>query len=117
MQPLKIGIDRLELVTSVGIYAGEKQEKQTIFVSAELWFTGMQIEIDDMKQSVDYDMLSDTIRGVAAERHYELIENLALHIGRGLKAAANAERVSVRIDKPLAANKNRAASIYVVVET
>lgn len=116
MQPLKIGIDRLKLVTSVGIYAGEKHEKQAIFVSAELSFSDTRIDIDDMKQSVDYDLLSDKIRSIAAERHYELIENLALNIGKGLKEFAGAARVSIRIDKPLAANKNEAESIYVVVE-
>lgn len=116
MQPLKIGIDRLKLITSVGIYAGEKEEKQTIFVSAVLWFSHLHIDIDEMQQSVDYDKLSDKIRAVAASRHYELIENLALHIAQGLKTMAGAEKVSIRIDKPLAANKNEAESIYVVVE-
>lgn len=101
---------------SVGIYAAEKKKPQYVFVTAKLFFKSAPIEKDEMKYSVDYDALSGEIRRVVALRHYELIENLALHIGEALKKFAKCEKASVRIDKPLAARKNAAETIYVAVE-
>ena len=116
MKPLEIGIERLKVKMSVGIYAGEKRKLQEVFVTAHLYFAKAPVEKDAMEHSVDYDKLSETIRAVAAERHYELIENLAYHTGEALKKVAHCDRVSVRIDKPLAARKNSAETIYVSVE-
>lgn len=101
---------------SVGIYAAEKKKPQDVFVTAKLFFKSAPIEKDEMKYSVDYDALSGEIRRVVALRHYELIENLALHIAEALKKFAKSQKVSVRIDKPLAARKNAAETIYVAVE-
>lgn len=73
--------------------------------------------VDDMSASMDYDILCNEIKRVAALRHYELIENLALHAGKALKKLAKCDSVEIRIDKPLAARKNGAQSIWVAVET
>ena len=116
MQPLKIGIERLKIRTSVGIYTGEKKKKQYIFVSAELFFSESRCDVDEMQYSVDYDVLSNEIRRIAALRHYELIENLALNTAHALKKTAACSRVIVRIDKPLAARKNHAETIWVSIE-
>lgn len=116
MQPLKIHIDRLKLDASVGIYANEKKKKQAIYISAMLFFRHADYHIDKMASSVDYDLLCAEIRKVAALRHYELIENLALHIARALKTVSRCHRVEIRIDKPLAARKNRAQNISISVE-
>lgn len=116
LQPLKIGIEKLRVSASVGIYSAEKQAKQDIFVSATLSFDDSRIDVDDMKHSVDYDTLAEEIRRVIALRHYELIENIALNVGGALKTLSHCTHVSVRIDKPLAAEKNGAETIYVVVE-
>jgi len=117
LQPLKIGIDRLKIKTSVGIYAGEKKKKQLLWISAVLSYRHVGYHIDDMSSSMDYDILCNEIRRIAALRHYELIENLALHAGQALKKLARCDSVEIRIDKPLAARKNSAQSIWVVVET
>ena len=100
---------------SVGIYDAEKKKPQDVFVTAKLFFRAAPIEKDEMKYSVDYDALSAEIRRVVALRHYELIENLALHIGEALKKFAKCQTVNIRIDKPLAARKNAAETIYVAV--
>ncbi len=107
----------MKVKTSVGIYAGEKKKKQLLLISARLNFRHVDYHIDDMSSSVDYDVLCSEIRRIAALRHYELIENLALHAGQALKKLAKCETVEIRIDKPLAARKNEAQSIWVVVET
>ncbi len=117
MRPYKIGIQRLKTKVSVGIYSFEKKKKQDLYISAELSFADSKINRDAMENSVDYDRLSDEIRRVAGARHYELIENLALHLGEALKKMASADSVEIRIDKPLAAKKNQAETIYVVVPT
>lgn len=100
---------------SVGIYDAEKKKPQDVFVTAKLFFRAAPIEKDEMKYSVDYDALSAEIRRMVALRHYELIENLALHIGEALKKFAKCQTVNIRIDKPLAARKNAAETIYVAV--
>jgi len=116
LQPLKIGIDRLKVKTSVGIYAAEKKKKQFLWISAVLNYRHVDYHIDDMSSSIDYDLLCSEIRRVAALRHYELIENLAHHIGQALRKTAQCDSVEIRIDKPLAARKNNAQSIWVVVD-
>lgn len=115
MQPLKIGIDRLKVMTSVGIYTGEKKKKQLLWISAALSYRHAGYHVDDISASMDYDLLCNEIKRVAGLRHYELIENLALHTGQALKKLAQCDSVEVRIDKPLAARKNGAQSIWVVV--
>jgi len=117
LKPLEIGIERLKVRMSVGIYDAEKKKPQDVFVSAKLFFKAAPVEKDEMKFSVDYDALSAEIRRVVALRHYELIENLALKIGEALKKFARCQSVTVRIDKPLAARKNAAETIYVSVST
>jgi dihydroneopterin aldolase len=117
LQPLKIGIDRLKVMTSVGIYAAEKKKKQPLYISAILFYRHAGYHVDDMSASMDYDILCNEIKRVAGLRHYELIENLALHTGQALRKLAQCDRVEIRIDKPLAARKNGAESIWVVVET
>lgn len=112
---LEIGIERLKVSMSVGIYAAEKKKYQTVFVSVYLKFDKAPVEKDEMRYSIDYDVISAEIRRIAAARHYELIENLAYTIGKGLKALAKCQDVKVRIDKPLAAQKNSAETIYVLV--
>lgn len=113
MQSLKIAVEALRIPVSVGIYDAEKQARQDIIVSAQLSIADSQCAIDDMRHSIDYDHISDEIKRVAQVRHYELIENMALHIAQALKALARADKVTVRIDKPLAAEKNGAKTIYV----
>ncbi len=116
LKPLVIGIERLSLKSSVGIYPTEKQKLQNLFISATLTLKNRPIDIDTMASSVDYDALCDKIRETVKKRHYELIENLALTIAVTLKDASQANAVKVRIDKPLAAKKNCAESIYTIVE-
>lgn len=116
LKPLTIAVERLKVTLSVGIYETEKRKPQTVFISARLVLSGTRYDLDDMKNSVDYDVLCNEIKRIAALRHYELIENLALQIGQALKDLARAKSVSVRIDKPLAAAKNGAETIYVSVD-
>jgi dihydroneopterin aldolase len=116
LQPLTIKVERLKVPLSVGIYDSEKRKRQVVHISATLILHGRRYDIDDMKNSVDYDVLCAEIKAVAAARHYELIENLALHIGRSLKTLADAKSVQIRIDKPLAARKNGAETICVIVD-
>lgn len=101
---------------SVGIYAAEKKKPQDVYVTAALHFKYAPIEKDEMKYSVDYDALCAEVRRVVSSRHYELIENLALCIAEALKKFAKCQKVTVRIDKPLAARTNNAETIYVSVE-
>lgn len=116
LKPLTIAVERLKVTLSVGIYDAEKRKPQTVYVSARLIVSGTRYDIDDMKNSVDYDLLCNEIKRVAALRHYELIENLALQTGIALKHLAKAKTVQVRIDKPLAAAKNKSDTIYVIVD-
>ncbi len=116
LKPLTIAVERLKVKLSVGIYDSEKRKSQMVYISARLILKRRRYDIDEMKNSVDYDLLCAEIKRVAAARHYELIENLALHAGQALKRLADAESVQVRIDKPLAARKNVAETIFVLVD-
>lgn len=116
LKPLVIGIERLCMKSSVGIYPAEKRKLQKLFISATLTIKNKPINIDAMASSVDYDALCGIIRETVEKRHYELIENLALTIALTLKDESQASTVKVCIEKPLAAQKNGAESIYAVVE-
>ena len=116
LKPLTIAVERLKVDLSVGIYDAEKRKKQTVFISARLVLKHARYDQDVMANSVDYDTICDEIKRIAALRHYELIENLALQTGQALKKLTRAHAVTVRIDKPLAAAKNGAETIYVSVD-
>lgn len=116
MLPFKIGIERLCIAASVGIYDFEKSAQQDIFISAYLFFNDSTIDVDSMASSHDYDVLSNAIKSTVAARHYELIENMALCVAKDLKKICNAARVQVKIEKPLAAEKNSAQNIFVEIE-
>ncbi|MCX7632009.1 MAG: dihydroneopterin aldolase [Turneriella sp.] len=115
MLQLKICVERLRVFASVGIYPDEKKRKQLLWISAELDAPQADCTSDTMAASVDYDRICSEIRRVATLRHYQLIENLAYHIGVALQKLSASQKVCVRIDKPLAARKNRAQTIAVEV--
>jgi len=114
-KPLEINIDRLKTSMSVGIYDAEKRKTQIVFISVKLKFKNAPVEKDEMRYSIDYDRISNEVRQVTASRHFELIENLAYCIALALRKIAKCDEVQIRVDKPLAAKKNRAENISVLV--
>lgn len=71
----------MSLLCSVGVFSHEKENSQEIHISLEV-----DLELDhpftsdSLEKTIDYNALMECCRGVAQEKHYQLIETLASRI-------------------------------------
>lgn len=94
-------IERLELMSSIGVYEHEHRDRQPIVVSLSLavidTYNGGSDKLIDV---YDYDIAIRAIRDTVAASHYNLIETLAETLARHILSDTRVLSVRVRIEKP-----------------
>ena len=98
-----VSVKGLTVTTSVGVYPHERTIRQRLKFDLDLrTATAAAAREDDLRQTVDYDAIADTVRTVAGSRHHQLLETLAERIAEALFArlGPRVEQIRIRVRKP-----------------
>jgi dihydroneopterin aldolase len=96
-----IFIDELRITTLIGIYPREQRVPQTLEISLEIGTSTVQAgNSDDIRDTIDYAMVVERLRGDLEERRFHLLESLAEHIAKTLLDDLGAVWARVSVAKP-----------------
>lgn len=111
----KIILKEARFLCNIGVSAEERKKKQEIFVDIELFSdTKKAAKTDDLRVTINYSEVYDTIKNVVERKDCKLIETIANNIAEKILKNFNASKVIINIKKPNAlADKNVK---YVAVE-
>ncbi len=97
----KIYIEGLLLRTIIGIHPHEREEKQDIIVSLEIWADLKKaMEDDSIEDTIDYRALKKNIIKEVEKTNFYLIEALANFIGNLVLKEEKVLKVKVKVEKP-----------------
>ena len=96
----KIFVTGLKIDAEIGVYAHEKGRSQPLVVDVELDVPAVGVE--RLSQTVNYEMIGEHARAIAAEGHIQLVEAFAERLARACLTDPRVMRARVRVEKPLA---------------
>lgn len=111
----KIFVSGLRIDAEIGLYAHEKGHTQPLLIDVELDVpaTGGADAIGD---TVNYELVGEMARAIAAEGHIGLVETFTERLARACLDDPRVTRVRVRVEKPEAlAPHARAAGVEITV--
>ncbi|MCM8596570.1 dihydroneopterin aldolase [Accumulibacter sp.] len=95
-----IFIDDLRATTLIGIYPREQAMPQTVEISLQIGTTTASAGAsDDIRDTIDYAVVVDRLRGELAVRQFNLLERLAEHVATLLLEDFGATWVRVSVAK------------------
>ena len=110
-----IKIERLHCHTIIGIHDWEKEKSRDLFINLEMEFDGDKaISSDAIKDTIDYDEVTEMLQVEVAKSRFGLLEKLAAHLLKLLMRDTRIGRARIEIIKPNAL-KN-AQSVSVILE-
>ncbi|MCD4781783.1 MAG: dihydroneopterin aldolase [Candidatus Omnitrophica bacterium] len=110
-----IHIRDLSLRCIIGIYKEERREKQDVVINLVLYCDLREAgEGDDLKNSVDYNLVTKSIIAFIKTSSFGLIESLAEHIARICLDHEKIQAVRVTIDKPGALRSARSVAVEIL---
>lgn len=104
----KIFVTGLKVDAQIGVYSHEKGKAQPLVVDVELDVPTAGAE--RLSQTVNYEMVGEAARAIAAEGHIGLVEAFAERLARACLADPRVTRARVRVEKPLALAPHAAAA-------
>lgn len=97
----KIILDGMEFYGYHGVHEAEHELGQPFVIDLELCLDlGPAGRSDDIRKSVNYVEVYNTVRDIVEKGHFALLEALAEHIARSLLKAFPVDEVMVRVKKP-----------------
>ena len=97
--PDRIFVRDLVLPVRVGAYRSEHQGRQRVRFSVEAHVARKVREPADMRDILSYDLITDSIRSIVAEAHFELVETLAERIAEQILGEPRVVRAVIRVEK------------------
>lgn len=107
--PLLVFMRGLELEAEVGVHPHERGRTQPLVVDAEVELSPRTV--GGIGDTVNYELLAQYARHLAARGHVELVETYAQDLARALMRETGALRVRVRVEKPAALAGARGAGV------
>ncbi len=105
-------IKNLKLKTVLGVHAWEENINREIIINAEIETApNVEIENDDIKSVVDYDMVATKIKNLIAKKRFKLIEKMTNEVLNEIMQDPRIIRCKVEIDKVGALDFVESASI------
>ncbi|HCK94145.1 MAG TPA: dihydroneopterin aldolase [Gammaproteobacteria bacterium] len=98
-----IYVEALRVNANIGVHDWEKQIQQLMFVDLEIALDlADACRSDQLADTLDYVAIADTVKNLAVEKHYELIEYFGETIAQSLLQDQRVKQVKVTINKPAA---------------
>ncbi|MCV2508456.1 MAG: dihydroneopterin aldolase [Candidatus Lightella neohaematopini] len=96
-----IYIEKLIVVTKIGIYNWEKINLQKLIIDLEIGYSGSLVRYDKCnKYFIDYKVVSDEIMLITNNKHFYLVEQLAEYIVQHLIKKFNMFYIKIKVSKP-----------------
>jgi len=93
--------NEIEVMCSIGLHDFEKQTKQRVLVDIEVRLDpNHEPNSDNVMETLDYDLVRNTVIDIAQARHYNLQETMARHIYDAIIKLNNVTGVMVQTQKP-----------------
>ena len=107
-----VRITDLTLKTIIGINDWERKRKQKIVINASFRYDSRKAQqSDNIKDSVDYKIISKKIIGRVEKTKFSLLERLTAYILDIIMEDRAVREATVRVDKPLALRFSRSVSV------
>ena len=112
-----IRLEGLCLEASIGIYPHELAARQPLEIDLQLTIDGtLAARSDDIRHTVDYDQVVNSLEALLASRHFHLLEHLSQAMLDTLADSFPVKRAEVTVAKPLAVPKARRVSVTRMAE-
>ncbi|AOX99654.1 dihydroneopterin aldolase [Jeongeupia sp. USM3] len=87
--------------TLIGWYDWERHAPQDVLLDLDIGLPSARASVsDDLVDTIDYDLVTQTLRSELASQHFQLLEALAEHIAHLLLGRFGAPWVRVSVTKP-----------------
>ncbi|MDU0354249.1 dihydroneopterin aldolase [Paraglaciecola aquimarina] len=98
----KIHIERLEVLSLIGVYDWERKNQQRLLLDIELQADlSVAAQSDNVNDTLNYALVAQKLIAVAKDSEFKLIEALASHLVDSLLQAFPAvENVRLKLSKP-----------------
>ena len=73
----RVFVRDLVIAVSIGIHAHEKRQRTRVRINAELEVALPLPKHDDVAEALDYETIVTGVKGLAEEKHFNLVETLA----------------------------------------
>lgn len=94
-------LSEVEVMCSIGLHDFEKKAKQRVLIDIEVRLDpDNEPQADNVMDTLDYDLVRNTVIEVAESRHYDLQETIARHIYDALSEMKDVIGVMVQTQKP-----------------
>ncbi len=95
---VQVLIRNLEVLARIGIHGHEQGKPQPVRIN--VWLDGdMEVGVDRLENAIDYEDISNKIRGIIAAGHINLAETLAERIADTCFEDSRVKRAKVRVEK------------------
>lgn len=95
-----IKIKNLKLTTILGVHAWEENVNREIIINAEIETNDVSsLSSDDIKDTIDYDILILKIKNLVVSRRFKLIEKMTAEIMREIMEDPRISRCKLEVDK------------------
>lgn len=94
-------LSEVEVICSIGLHDFEKEAKQRVLIDVEVRLDpDHEPHADNVMDTLDYDLVRNTVIEIAEARHYDLQETIARHIYDAISAMKDVIGVTVQTQKP-----------------
>ncbi len=94
-------INELYAEAIIGIYDFERVQKQPIIISLEMaWDNKPAAKTDDIKHTLDYEKISNSVKELIESSEFELVETLAETITKHIITIYKTNEVTLTLHKP-----------------
>ena len=113
----KIFIEQLEIDTVIGVYDWERQIRQRVRFDIEMAFDiRPAAATDDVNLTLSYKTVAKRIIAFVETSEFELVETLAERVAQIIISEFGVQRVSLRLNKPLALRGAQGVGIQITRE-
>ncbi|WP_438996458.1 dihydroneopterin aldolase [Candidatus Puniceispirillum sp.] len=91
----------LEVMVRIGIYDAERLAPQRVIIDVELVLDADSApQADDVNETLNYDLIRNTVMGIVSRQHFDLQETLARALFDNLALLPDVTGLRVRTAKP-----------------
>ena len=100
---LEITLDRIHVQTKIGVYDWEQNQLQDLFITVKMQLLNdVATKSDALDDTVDYELLQNTVKHLIESNAYALIEKVAFEIHTLVLSNPLVASVRVAVEKPSA---------------